>query len=143
MIAPIFSKVSFVKILYFSSNLQGTVERSITLNFSRGASQIIAQYYQLLRLGREGYTKIMSNLCNIAKYIKAEIENTGHFEILSQDVGVPLVAFRLNKVRGNHGGEHRRLYDEFQLADRMRIAGWVLPAYKMPKGAEYVFCLFG
>ena len=125
-----------MKFLVVSIILQGTVERSITLNFSRGASQIIAQYYQLLRLGREGYTKIMSNLSGIAQYIRSEIEKSGHFEILSQDVGVPLVAFRLNMVKGNHGGEHRRLYDEFQLAGRMRIAGWVLPAYKMPKGAE-------
>ena len=114
------------------------MDRSITLNFSRGAGQIIAQYYQLLRLGREGYHKIMNNLSQIAKYVRSEIEKTGHFEILSQDTGVPLVAFRLNKVTGNHGGVHRRLYDEFQLADRMRISGWVLPAYKMPKGAEYV-----
>ena len=124
--------------MVFYCDYLGTVERSITLNFSRGASQIIAQYYQLLRLGREGYRKIMVNLMSIAKHIKKAIENTGHFEILSQDIGVPLVAFRLNKIKGNHGGKHRRLYDEFQLADRMRIAGWVLPAYKMPEGAEHV-----
>ena len=80
----------------------------------------------------------MTNLTAIAKHIKKAIENTGHFEILSKDIGVPLVAFRLNKVKGTHGGEHKRLYDEFQLADRMRIAGWVLPAYKMPEGAEHV-----
>lgn len=124
--------------MVFYCDYLGTVERSITLNFSRGASNVISQYYQLLRLGKEGYTKIMTNLNAISKHVRKAIEATGHFEILSQDVGVPLVAFRLNKVKGSDGKMHNRLYDEFQLADRMRMFGWVLPAYKMPEGAEHV-----
>lgn len=48
--------------MVFYCNYLGSLERSITLNFSRGASQIIGQYYQFLRLGRSGYTKIMKNL---------------------------------------------------------------------------------
>lgn len=51
----------------------------------------------------------------------------GHFEVLSKEVGVPVVAFRLKKVLGSDGKEHRRLYDEFALADRLRMRGWVLP----------------
>ena len=48
--------------MVFYCNYLGSLERSITLNFSRGASQIIGQYYQFLRLGRAGYTKILQNL---------------------------------------------------------------------------------
>jgi len=48
--------------LVFYCDYLGSLERSITLNFSRGASQIIGQYYQFLRLGHDGYTSIMSNL---------------------------------------------------------------------------------
>jgi glutamate/tyrosine decarboxylase-like PLP-dependent enzyme len=51
----------------------------------------------------------------------------GHFEILSKDIGVPLVAFRLKTVTGSDGKEHHRLYDEFALSDRLRMRGWVLP----------------
>lgn len=51
----------------------------------------------------------------------------GHFEVLSKDVGVPVVAFRLKKVEGSDGKQHHRLYDEFALADRLRMRGWVLP----------------
>ena len=51
----------------------------------------------------------------------------GHFDILSKDVGVPLVAFRLKAMVGSDGKPHRRLYDEFALADRVRMRGWVLP----------------
>lgn len=80
----------------------------------------------------------MTNLNAISKHVRKAIEATGHFEILSKDQGVPLVAFRLNKVKGADGKLHARLYDEFQLAERMRMFGWVLPAYKMPEGAEHV-----
>ena len=47
--------------------------------------------------------------------------------MLSKDVGVPLVAFRLKTLVGSDGAPHRRLYDEFALADRLRMRGWVLP----------------
>ena len=127
--------------MVFYCNYLGTLERSITLNFSRGASQIIAQYYQLLRLGHDGYAKIMGNLVAIAAQVRDDIEATEHFEILSKDIGVPLVCFRLKPTTRSDGSKHARLYDEFQVAERVRTAGWVLPAYTMPNGAESVTCM--
>lgn len=127
--------------IVFEANYLGSVERSITLNFSKGASQIIAQYYQFLRLGYNGYRKIMVNLDVIKKRLQAAIEKLGHFEILSKEIGVPLVAFRLKKLVSSDGQEHRRLYNEFQIADRLRMRGWVLPAYTMPANAEEVSLL--
>lgn len=124
--------------LVFWCDYLGNLERSITLNFSRSASNVVAQYYQLLRLGRDGYTKIMSNLANIAKYVRDEIQGTGHFDIVSKDIGVPLVAFKLKMRKHADGTVHHRMYDEFQIAERLRIAGWVIPAYSMPAGAEEV-----
>lgn len=47
------------KELIFNINYLGADQMSFTLNFSRGASQIIGQYYQLIRLGKRGYRKIM------------------------------------------------------------------------------------
>lgn len=124
--------------IIFYCDYLGSLERTITLNFSRGASQVIGQYYQFLRLGREGYTAIMKNLVSIAAKVRDGINASHVFEVISGDVGVPLVAFRLKKIEHKDGSTHRRLYDEFQVAERMRIAGWVLPAYSMPKGAEDV-----
>ena len=124
--------------MVFYCDYLGTVERSITLNFSRGASQIVGQYYQLLRLGKDGYTKIMSNLAQIASRLRKYIEESDHFDLVSQEVGVPLVAFKLKPVKHADGSLHKRLYDEFQVAERVRIAGWVIPAYTMPKGAEHI-----
>lgn len=115
--------------MVFYEDYLGTLERTITLNFSRGASQIIGQYYQFLRLGMEGYQKIMMNLTGIAAYVRQRIESTRHFKIVSKEMGIPLVAFRLYP-------RFKRLYSEDDVADRMRIDGWFVPSYSMPKGAE-------
>lgn len=117
--------------MVFYADYLGTLERTITLNFSRGASQIIGQYYQFLRLGMDGYRKIMTNLAAIAAHVREGIEKTRHFKIMSKDVGLPLIAFRLYP-------RYKRMYTEYDVSDRMRIDGWVAPAYSMPKGAETV-----
>ncbi|KIY94947.1 glutamate decarboxylase [Monoraphidium neglectum] len=80
-------------------------QATVTLNFSRGASHVIAQYFQLLRLGRDGYTRIMNNLSCIKLRLEQGILAIGAFEMLSKDVGVPLVAFRLKKRLNEHGDE--------------------------------------
>lgn len=56
---------------------------------------------------------------------------------LSKEQQVPLVAFSLNKVVDKDGKTHNRTYDEFDLADRLRSRGWILPAYKMAPDAQY------
>ena len=55
----------------------GADQMSFTLNFSKGASTIIGQYYQFLRLGHEGYRRIMVNLLNVAKRLEQGIRDTG------------------------------------------------------------------
>merc|ERR1719375_1187169 len=71
----------------------------------------------------------MSNLQRTKTFLTEKIAGTGCFRILSADVGVPLVAFCLKPPEG---GE-RRSFDEFDLADKLRERGWVVPAYSMPK----------
>ena len=55
------------KELVFNINYLGADQSSFTLNFSKGASQVIGQYYQLIRLGKHGYRSIMSNLTQIGR----------------------------------------------------------------------------
>ncbi|KAL4421163.1 hypothetical protein ABPG77_000798, partial [Micractinium sp. CCAP 211/92] len=65
--------------MVFYENYLGTLERSITLNFSKPATNIIAQassYYQFLRLGFAGYRKIMSNLDIVRKRLINALSNT-------------------------------------------------------------------
>ncbi len=46
--------------LVFNVDYLGGQIGTFAINFSRPAGQVIAQYYEFLRLGREGYTKVQN-----------------------------------------------------------------------------------
>lgn len=56
------SKAELPERLVFKTNYLGSEQLNFTLNFSKSASPIVGQYYMLLRLGREGYTRVFENL---------------------------------------------------------------------------------
>lgn len=87
------------KSLIFNINYLGSDQASFTLNFSKGAAHVIAQYYIMIRLGRSGFTKIMRNLTDTADHLADKLKNTGRFVIMSEGGGrgLPLVAFRLKE----------------------------------------------
>lgn len=118
------------KELVFNINYLGADQASFTLNFSKGASQVIGQYYQMIRLGKRGYRSIMTNLTRTADYLAASLEQLG-FIIMSKTngKGLPLVAFRLDSTKEHY-------YDEFDIAHRLRERGWVVPAYTMAPHSE-------
>ncbi|KAI5084778.1 hypothetical protein GOP47_0000947 [Adiantum capillus-veneris] len=126
------SRLDLPEELIFHVNYLGTDQPTFTLNFSKGASQIIAQYYQLMRLGFEGYKSIMENCWSNAKILRDGILETGRFDILSKDVGVPVVAFSL-KDKSQH--------DEYEIAEHLRRYGWTVPAYTMAPDAQHVTLL--
>lgn len=118
--------------LIFWVNYLGGNEATFALNFSRPAGQIIAQYYNLLRLGREGYKRIQQACYDTTKYLAQELNKLGVFEALSDGTdGIPAVTWQLKK--GADIG--CTLYD---LADRLRTDGWLSPAYSMPANATDV-----
>ncbi|KAK4961717.1 hypothetical protein LTR10_002208 [Elasticomyces elasticus] len=118
------------KELIFNINYLGADQASFTLNFSRGASQVIGQYYQLIRLGKNGYRNIMCNITRTADYLAANVEKMG-FVLMSKTrgQGLPLVAFRLDP-------QHKHKFDEFAIAHQLRERGWVVPAYTMAPHAN-------
>lgn len=118
--------------LIFHINYLGADQPTFTLNFSKGSSQVIAQYYQLVRLGFEGYQNVMENCQENAMVLKEGLEKTGRFSIVSKDNGVPLVAFSL---------KDNSCYDEFEISDRLKQFGWIVPAYTMPADAQHVTVL--
>ncbi|KAL5041133.1 hypothetical protein BDW71DRAFT_213301 [Aspergillus fruticulosus] len=114
--------------LVFNVNYLGSEQATFTLNFSKGASHIIGQYYQLIRLGRNGYKAIMQNLVQVSQQLARGLSDLGLL-ILSDNTGngsggVPLVAFRLPD-------NESRLFDEFAVSAVLRRRGWVVPAYTM------------
>ncbi|XP_022766887.1 glutamate decarboxylase 5-like isoform X2 [Durio zibethinus] len=118
--------------LVFHINYLGSDQPTFTLNFSKGSSQIIAQYYQLIRLGFEGYKNIIENCIENTRVLREGIEKTGRFDIVSKDVGVPLVAFAL---------KNSSKYSVFQISESLRKFGWIVPAYTMPADAQHVAVL--
>ncbi|WP_423781095.1 pyridoxal-dependent decarboxylase, partial [Escherichia coli] len=74
--------------LIFHINYLGADQPTFTLNFSKGSSQVIAQYYQLIRLGFEGYKNIMENCQENADVLKEGLEKSGRFNIVSKAKGV-------------------------------------------------------
>ncbi|KAF2218586.1 glutamate decarboxylase [Elsinoe ampelina] len=112
--------------LVFNIDYLGEAQSSFTLNFSRGASQVIAQYYQLIRLGKRGYRNIMLNLTKTSDYLAHCLQKLG-FLLLSalHGDGLPLVAFRLDPSKKYH-------FDEFAIAHQLRERGWIVPAYTAP-----------
>ncbi|KAG4966523.1 hypothetical protein JHK85_041498 [Glycine max] len=126
------SKEDLPEELIFHINYLGADQPTFTLNFSKGSSQVIAQYYQLIRLGYEGYKMVMENCRDNMAVLKEGLEKTGRFEIVSKDIGVPLVAFTLK--------DHTH-FNEFQISDMLRRYGWIVPAYTMPPDAQHVTVL--
>ncbi|CAO3701368.1 unnamed protein product [Rhizopus stolonifer] len=118
--------------LVFNINYLGSDQASFTFNFSKGASNVLAQYYVLIRLGRVGFTKIMTNLVKTADHLADRLEATGSFEILSprHGNGIPLVACSLK--------DKNKIYDEFDLSAKLRERGWIVPAYTMAPDAEHI-----
>ena len=115
--------------LVFHVNYLGGEMPTFTLNFSRPASPIVAQYYNFLRLGREGFTNIMQNLKGVADYLAERLAATGVCRILGNRQSLPLVAFEVDAAAG---------FTVFQLSDKLREYGWFVPAYTMPKNAHEI-----
>lgn len=113
--------------LVFHVNYLGGDMPTFTLNFSRPGNQIVGQYYNLLRLGRSGYTRIMRALHENASWLAGEIANVGPFQLLSDGSATPVFAFSL-KDAGK--------YSVFDVSRRLRERGWQVPAYTMPPDIE-------
>jgi glutamate decarboxylase len=124
-------KADLAEDLVFYENYLGKTDATFTLNFSTGASMVLAQYYNFVRLGREGYTHVMEAMNSNAKALAQKLEANGNFELIGADKEqLPLVAFKL-------AGEHD--YDEFDVSWQLSAErGWMLPAYTMPPDAEEV-----
>lgn len=112
--------------LIFNINYLGGSMPNYSLNFSKGSSTIIAQYYNFIRLGKKGYGEIIQNMLKNARYLSKKLEESGRFEVINNDTMFPLVTARLKDVG----------FDVFQLSEKLREKGWIVPAYTLPADAE-------
>ncbi len=119
--------------LVFYENYLGKTDATFTLNFSTGASMVLAQYYNFVRLGRAGYTYVMGQMQQNARALATNLSESGRFEVIGEGLEqLPLVAFRLK-------AGHDASYDESDIAWQLSAErGWMVPAYTLPPNAENV-----
>jgi glutamate decarboxylase len=118
--------------LVFYENYLGKRDATFTLNFSTGSSMVLAQYYNFVRFGHDGYRYIMETMQANARQLARRIAEIGDFRIIGSEdeEQLPLVAFQLD-------GDHN--YDEFDVASQLAAErGWMVPAYTLPPKADHV-----
>ncbi|WP_258038700.1 glutamate decarboxylase [Streptomyces sp. SM12] len=116
--------------LVFRVSYLGGDMPTFALNFSRPGGEIVAQYYTLLRLGREGYRKVYEAAAGTARSLAADVAGMGPFTLLYDGEGaLPAVSWKLT----DPAGSPFTLYD---LTERLRLRGWQVPAYPLPPERE-------
>ncbi len=118
--------------LVFDITYLGGHMPNYSLNFSRSAAPVLLQYYNFLRLGRDGYQRVMDNVLDNARYLEQRLADTGRFEVLTDARYLPVV------VVTPTGDEP---VDVTALAGQLRSNGWIVPAYTLPPNAEDVHVL--
>ncbi|MDO4869847.1 MAG: glutamate decarboxylase [Bacillota bacterium] len=123
--------------LIFEVSYLGGEMPTMAINFSRSASQIVGQYYNFLRLGWEGYKLTHTRTLENARMIGDAIEDSGLFEMYNKGERTPIICYTL-KEDAKYSDGTRVVWNLYDLADRLQMHGWQVPAYPLPKGAEDV-----
>ena len=111
--------------LIFWVNYLGDNMPTFALNFSRPGAQVVAQYYNFLRLGFEGYRSVQSYARDVATSLADQIEKLGPFELLTRGDELPVFAFTLAEEVDN--------FTVFDVSNALRERGWLVPAYTFPE----------
>lgn len=116
------------KDLIFDVNYLGGHMPTFALNFSRPGSEVIAQYFMFVALGHEGYRRVIQNAQDVALRLSDGIEKLGPYRLLSRGDELPVFAFTLNDTVTN--------YSVYDVSDRLRQRGWLVPAYSFPENLQ-------
>jgi glutamate decarboxylase len=122
------NKAALPRELVFDVNYLGGHMPTFALNFSRPGSEVIAQYYMFTTLGREGYRRVMQGAHDVARHLADEIAQMGPYRLISEGNDLPVFAFALAPEVQN--------YSVFDVSDRLRQRGWLVPAYTFPENRQ-------
>ncbi|WP_336156745.1 glutamate decarboxylase [Amycolatopsis sp. VC5-11] len=117
-------KAALPEELVFNVNYLGGDMPTFALNFSRPGSEVAAQYYTFVRLGREGFRVVQQASRDVATYLAEEISKLGPFELLTRGDQLPVFAFTTRSDVTS--------FDVFDVSRRLRERGWLVPAYTFP-----------
>ena len=116
------------KDLIFEVDYLGGHMPTFSLNFSRPGSEVVAQYYMFTNLGREGYRAVQQHSADLARYLAAGVDDIGPYNLVSSGRDLPVFSFALKEDAAN--------YTVFDVSDRLRERGWLVPAYTYPANRE-------
>lgn len=111
--------------LIFKVSYLGGEMPTFALNFSRPGSQVLLQYYLFLRLGFEGYRRVQQACQDVALHLSSQIGGISAFELWNDGSDIPVFAWRLRPG-------HTENWNLHHLGERLRMRGWLVPAYPMP-----------
>jgi glutamate decarboxylase len=111
--------------LVFNVNYLGGQMPTFALNFSRPGAHVAAQYYNFLRLGFPGYQRVHQACQDVAVHMSGRIAKMGPFELISEGRDLPVFAFKIADPQSS--------YTVFDLSERLRARGWLVPAYTFPE----------
>jgi glutamate decarboxylase len=111
--------------LIFWVNYLGDNMPTFALNFSRPGAQVVAQYYNFLRLGFDGFRRVQGYARDVATRLAAQIEQLGPFELVTRGDELPVFAFTLRSGIDN--------FTVFDFSNALRERGWLVPAYTFPE----------
>lgn len=117
--------------LVFKVSYLGGEMPTFALNFSRPGAQVLLQYYLFLRLGFEGYRAVQQASQDVAKFLSAGIAALDAFELWNDGSDIPVFAWRLKDG-------HTENWTLYHLQDRLRMRGWLVPAYPMPADLDEI-----
>jgi glutamate decarboxylase len=116
------------KDLIFDVSYLGGHMPTFALNFSRPGSEVIAQYFMFASLGHEGYRKVIKGAQDVAMYLSARIAELGPYRLITSGNDLPVFAFAISPEVSN--------YSVFDVSDRLRQSGWLVPAYTFPENRQ-------
>jgi glutamate decarboxylase len=114
--------------LVFWVNYLGDNMPTFALNFSRPGAQVVTQYYNLLRLGFDGYRAVQVYAREVATRLSTKIGELGPFELITKGDELPVFAFKLRDDVDN--------FTVFDVSSVLRERGWQVPAYTFPENRE-------
>ncbi|BCJ40058.1 glutamate decarboxylase [Actinoplanes ianthinogenes] len=114
--------------LIFWVNYLGDDMPTFALNFSRPGAQVVAQYYNFLRLGHAGYRRVQAYSREVATRLADRIAELGPFQLLTRGDELPVLAFQVDPRIDN--------FTVFDVSGALRERGWQVPAYRFPKNRE-------
>ncbi|MDX8150669.1 glutamate decarboxylase [Patulibacter brassicae] len=107
--------------LVFHVSYLGGDMPTFALNFSRPGAQVVAQYFQFLRLGMDGYRRVQQGSRDTAMRLADGLEATGAFRPLTRGDELPVFAVTL--------ADDVDAFSVYDVSATLRERGWLVPAY--------------